>query len=335
QLLKMLATAGWLLSSCLTLVISTGERWDTKEQGNVFINNDTTTTLGRPRDCQDLIHQDNTYEGHYVVYPDTNAPNRASMMSCSIRDGMKPLPSGTDIEPARNCLDLLKDGMTTSGVNIIYPYLDHPADPVLVLCDQDTLGGGWTVIQHRYDGSEDFFRSWDEYIIGFGDVAEEHYLGNDKISAITGQVINELMVDLEAFDDGTAYAHYQMFHLDARYDYQLEVFSYIDGTAGDSLAYHNGQPFSTFDSDHDASFGNCAETYHGAWWYNGCQISNLNGRYYSSDNYTSNGYGIRWFTFQAYDSLKTTKMMIRPYAFTATDALTGGLNDTETDGVAS
>ncbi|CAL4246995.1 unnamed protein product, partial [Meganyctiphanes norvegica] len=98
----------------------------------------------------------------------------------------------------------------------------------------------------------------------------EHYLGNDIISALTSQSVNELRVDLEDWDGVTAYAHYQAFHVDANYDYLLQAFSYV-GTAGDSLYPVNvGKAFSTFDVDHDDNNGNCAESDHGAWWYKSC-----------------------------------------------------------------
>ena len=84
------------------------------------------------------------------------------------------------------------------------------------------------------------------------------------------------------------------------------------GDAGDCLVYHNRMQFSTKDNDNDATSGNCAMTWKGAWWYEACHISNLNGLYLGAGQ--SSGTGIQWQNWQAY-SMKKTEMKIRPNQF--------------------
>ena len=87
------------------------------------------------------------------------------------------------------------------------------------------------------------------------------------------------------------------------------------GTAGDSLNYHQGMEFTTKDSDNDKYSGNCAILYKGAWWYNGCHSSNLNGIYHHGQH-SSYADGINWYTWKGhYYSLKSTSMKIRPRNF--------------------
>lgn len=48
---------------------------------------------------------------------------------------------------------------------------------------------------------------------------------------------------------------------------------------GDSLTYHQGRPFSTYDNDNDIAVTNCALSYKGAFWYKNCHRVNLMGKY--------------------------------------------------------
>ena len=80
-----------------------------------------------------------------------------------------------------------------------------------VFCDQKTTGGGWTVFQKRLDGSVDFYRYWNDYKNGFGDLNGEFWLGLDKIYRLTNKKCNRLRVDLEETTGNTAYAEYDMF----------------------------------------------------------------------------------------------------------------------------
>ena len=89
----------------------------------------------------------------------------------------------------------------------------------------------------------------------------------------------------------------------------------FSGTAGDSLSYHRGYPFSTKDQDNDVNSSNCAMTYKGAWWYNSCHYSNLNGLYHHG-KHSSHADGVNWYHWKGhYYSVKRAEMKIRPVSF--------------------
>ena len=144
-----------------------------------------------------------------------------------------------------------------------------------VYCDMRTDGGGWTVFQRRQDGSVDFYRGWNDYKSGFGQLTAEFWLGNDKIHRLTAARPCSLRVELEDWNGVRVYAKYGMFNIgDEQAKYQLGVGSY-SGTAGDSLAGHNNMAFSTKDRDNDIQSGNCAVEFTGAWfvpWLPPCQF---------------------------------------------------------------
>ena len=172
----------------------------------------------------------------------------------------------------------------------------------------ETDGGGWTVFQMREDGSVDFYRNWTDYENGFGNLTGEFWLGLSKIHRLTKEGSNTLRVDLGDFEGNEAYANYSTFSIsDGSTEYILTVGGY-SGTAGDGLAYHNGSRFSTRNNDNDAWPYNCAQRYTGAWWYEDCYTSNLNGQYFNTS--TSNNQGIRWWYWKS-TTLQFTEMKTR------------------------
>ncbi|CAH3194198.1 unnamed protein product, partial [Porites evermanni] len=215
--------------------------------------------------------------------------------------------------PAKqNCAELYKAGERISGVYTIDPDGQGAFD---VFCDQTTTGGGWIVFQKRLDGSVDFYRGWADYKRGFGNPNGEFWLGLDKIHRLT-KSNNRLRVDLEDTTGKTAYAEYDVFAVTSeRTKYQLSLGTY-SGTAGDSFSVHRAQPFTTKDQDNDSATSvNCAVSYKGAWWYESCHSSNLNGLYHHG-SHSSYADGVNWDAWKGYNySAKRAEMKMRPVNF--------------------
>ncbi|KAI8493472.1 Fibrinogen C domain-containing protein 1 [Branchiostoma belcheri] len=214
--------------------------------------------------------------------------------------------NNTDSDKPQDCQDILNYlGTTHSGVYMVYPR--DNLGGFNVFCDMDTDGGGWT---RRRDGTVDFYRGWADYNTGFpSNLNGEFWLGNYNLYRLAVQKVYQLRVDMEDVEGNTAYAAYDTFTISPEsQNYTLHIGTY-SGTAGDSLAYHDGKQFSTKDRDNDEYSRSCAQSNKGAWWYNACHHSNLNGLYYLGTQ--RNGDGVNWHSWQRY-SLKRTEMKLRP-----------------------
>ncbi|CAG2247465.1 unnamed protein product [Mytilus edulis] len=78
-----------------------------------------------------------------------------------------------DFRPS-DCGDL-KKAVHKSGVYKIYP---DRTSGFHVFCDMKSYEGGWTVIQNRTNDYIGFYRDWDAYKDGFGDLKTDFWLGN-------------------------------------------------------------------------------------------------------------------------------------------------------------
>ncbi|NXG42662.1 ANGP4 protein, partial [Psilopogon haemacephalus] len=108
-----------------------------------------------------------------------------------------------------DCASVYYNGLRRSGIYNIMPAVGGM--PIEVLCEMDTEGGGWTVIQRRQDGSVDFNRTWNEYKEGFGDLHGEFWIGNENIHKLTSQGDYSLRIDLEDWNSKHKHAFYQVF----------------------------------------------------------------------------------------------------------------------------
>jgi len=208
-----------------------------------------------------------------------------------------------------------KAGTTKSGVYRIDPQDGQGGFDIY--CDQETDGGGWNVFSRRVDGSVDFYKPWVDYKNGFGKPSGDYWLGLDRVHRMTNILPAKLRISLRAFtrDNGGKYGQWNNFFIaNESKKYRLTVSKFEDHGVGNSLAYHSGRPFSTYDHDNDQWSSNCAAYFHGAWWYGACHHSNLNGKYYRYPGSHPSHYadGADWLTFRGhFESAKEVKMMFK------------------------
>lgn len=203
-----------------------------------------------------------------------------------------------------------------SGVYTLYG-LSYP-EGLRVYCDTETDGGGWIVFQSRQNGKLLFDRNWNDYVNGFGKLSGEFWLGFQTLNKLLSGGEFELRIDLWDWEGKQAYAKYKDFAVgDFKDNYKLKVSSF-SGNAGDSLSHHSGMGFSTKDRDNDGDIdGNCALDLKGGWWFTNCNLSHLNGKYYSG-GYYSVGLndpmdGVSWYYWKSTKlySMKRTEMKMR------------------------
>ncbi|WAR16331.1 ANGP1-like protein, partial [Mya arenaria] len=212
--------------------------------------------------------------------------------------------------PVVDCYDLHKQNQgLPSGVYNVSLWKSHVE--IRVFCDMTTASGGWTVIQHRYDGSVDFYRNLYEYTHGFGDVSTEFWLGLSYIKEIADKGNTTIRMEVSAADGSSAYEEWPEFRLGVAPTYTLHVGGRGTGTAGDYERwferYNNGRDFTA-----KGSF--CGDLRQGGWWYKSCTFINLNGEYVTPG--TLSGYhdgwgGMIYYSFKQLVSLKTSTIMIR------------------------
>ena len=218
---------------------------------------------------------------------------------------------------AKDCDDIKNQGYTKNGIYKIKPGPTCTSKSSFkVVCDLETSCDGWIVIQRRFDGSENFYKNWNDYEDGFGDLTGEYWLGLEKLHRLTVNGDWTLRIELEDFYGNDTYAEYTTFSIGDESTYYRLSFGEFCGIAGNSLVSNADMAFSTYDNDHDrVATINCAQFYQGAWWYNDCNVytpayANLNGPYKGSPTSTSKA--MLWYTWKyRYEALKKSEMKIR------------------------
>ncbi|BFF95777.1 ficolin-2-like [Drosophila madeirensis] len=188
-------------------------------------------------------------------------------------------------------------------------------EPFQVSCDAKIAGPGWTVIARRTSEELLFYRNWDSFKRGFGNISGDFFIGLDKLHAITKAQNQELYVYLTDFEGNSRFAQYDEFYIESENQaYRMAKLGRFIGDAGDSLNVHRNQKFTTYDRDNDErAKSSCAVDYMGAWWYKDCHDSNLFGMYLKGSVEHIFAKGMCWRDWRGYFySYKVMQMMVRP-----------------------
>ena len=105
--------------------------------------------------------------------------------------------------------------MFSYSINLIFPKWKQKYLCVFFL--------GWITFQRRRTADIDFFRGWNDYVLGFGNVVDGFWIGLDNLHLLTkcGAMMN---VDLWSLADEFVYMRYSTFTVDDLYsDYTLTV----------------------------------------------------------------------------------------------------------------
>ena len=77
----------------------------------------------------------------------------------------------TGLPVKKHCKDHYDTGVRHNGLYVVSP---DGGSSVVVFCDQTDDGGGWTVIQNRFDGSTRFYnRGWTDFKKGKSELFRE------------------------------------------------------------------------------------------------------------------------------------------------------------------
>uniref|UniRef100_A0A0K8REX5 Putative ficolin/ixoderin n=1 Tax=Ixodes ricinus TaxID=34613 RepID=A0A0K8REX5_IXORI len=197
-----------------------------------------------------------------------------------------------------SCSQIQMKKNSTSGVYTIQPL----NDPVKVMCDMTSDGGGWTVIQSRTKHERTLYvfdKSYQDYEEGFGSPGKSFWIGNKHLHALTSFPNNQQALRIELTrkkGENPTVLHYRKFHVGTGQEkYKLTIGEYdgLPGTSYDALSYHNNAEFTTKNWTNVYDGDSCSGSLSGGWWFKDCNEANLNGLH-STRNPSIRALGITW-----------------------------------------
>nr|APD78563.1 ficolin [Macrobrachium rosenbergii] len=268
-------TEGFVVYSELLLASAKKEIKRLMEECNVAERSGTIVTKG----LDDCINAQDNIEKDILAMTEEKADLEEEVRRLQLLHAMQLKDLCTirqSLEIAQDCADIQLRGSRRSGFYDIAR--GGAGDPVNVLCDLQTNGGGWTVFLNRDSqmAAVSFNRSWLDYKKGFGEQSSGFWLGNELLHILTsGDEPVTLRVEAKDLRGDTKWGEWNVFKVDSEeHKYQLTVEKQrATSTLGDSLEKNNGCRFSTWDQDNDNfNVFECAHGHSGTggWWYNKC-----------------------------------------------------------------
>ncbi|XP_023228825.1 techylectin-5A-like isoform X2 [Centruroides sculpturatus] len=139
-----------------------------------------------------------------------------------------------DVIRPMDCEELKESGIEESGIYTVCPRgrTNEPLFPVY--CDMEKDGGDWTVFERRGDYGKPanyFYKNWEDYRQGFGELNKEFWLGLDKIHSLTAQGNYMLRIKMVKFEEsGDYYAVYSNFKVGSEdEDDKLMFDNFVEG----------------------------------------------------------------------------------------------------------
>jgi angiopoietin 2 len=168
--------------------------------------------------------------------------------------------------------------------------------------------GGWTRLANRVNYLQEFDKTWNEYLVGFGNLTGNHFIG---LRNIRNLIINQKMqLRFDLFNNKNDYYFIVYDEFFVASESENFRWNYGKKSYGDlpDNRHNNGWQFSTKDKILNAAGYNCPNGWKTGWWYRACQTNNIlspsNQWCWREDSFTSCVGGYRTFLY--------SKMMIRP-----------------------
>lgn len=171
-----------------------------------------------------------------------------------------------DSQTYLDCYDAFAKGRNREGIYTLMP--SGAQKPFYAYCDEE----GWTLVLRRFDGSTDFYRGWNDYSGGFGELSGEFWLGLEQIHLLTRDVEHDIFIETLGWNNKLYTARHPGFSVGGELSgYQLHIGNMTEGDYQDEFSPLDGLRFTTRDRDNDQwRNNNCADYYNGAWWLQNC-----------------------------------------------------------------